>query len=191
MVSINSPGVEARSADDPGLLAILLRDPTPPGVAPSGDPLLRATPSGVEGSFLSPLPGSSGLRPSDTRAMKDAPLRGAPLTGNDASSDKSDGSDVSDVSDESDGAGYRPPSPALSPQPSLSPLSVLPLSPPSQTSLSALSPQPSLSPLSVLPLSPPSQTSLSALSPQPSLLSPLSSALSPQPSLCSPGLCVS
>ena len=66
---LHSPGVEARSADDPGLPEILPIGPTPQGVAPSGHPLLRATPGGVEGVFRSSYPGVVGANAPPTPGL--------------------------------------------------------------------------------------------------------------------------
>ena len=74
-----SPGVEARSADDPGFPAIRLIDTTPPGCRTPRACLIVRHPIGVEGSLpRRSIPGSSsGLAPLlDTRAKNRAPLPG-------------------------------------------------------------------------------------------------------------------
>ena len=78
---LHSPGVEARSAEDPGLPEIRLIYTTPIGCRSLGRSSMKTDPwRGRGGRGPTDFPGSSGLRPSDTRAMKNAPLRGASPT---------------------------------------------------------------------------------------------------------------
>ena len=79
---LHSPGVEARSAEDPGLPEIHLIYTTPIGCRSLGRSSMKTDPwrGRGEGGKHVAIPGSSGLRPSDTRAMKNAPLRGASPT---------------------------------------------------------------------------------------------------------------
>ena len=73
------PGVEARSADDPGKRLIIINRYDPARVSHSPGKLDSATPGGVEGNFLRrSIPGSSsGLAPLlDTWAKHRAPLPG-------------------------------------------------------------------------------------------------------------------
>ena len=78
---LHSPGVEARSAEDPGSPAVRLIYTNPIGCRSSDDHHSERRPIGVEGRGLGyAFPGSSGLCPSDHRATKDAPLAGCILT---------------------------------------------------------------------------------------------------------------
>ena len=165
---------------------------------------ITTDPCGVEGRRGDVgFPGSSGLRPSDTRAMNNRPLPGSSpyRTSRTALgvvllsllSSPSSALPLSPPSAISQLSLLSPPQPCLSQPCLLSPPSLSPasLSPPS----SALPPQ-----LSLLS-SPSSALSLPALPPQHSLLSPPSSALPPQfslpqpslsPPCCAPpGLCIS
>ena len=135
----HSPGVEARSADDPGSPAIRFIYMRPLAGRSLQRSPLRPTPCGVEGRRGDVgFPGSSGLRPSDTRAMNNRPLPGS-----------------SPYRTSRTGLGVvllsllSPPS--LSPPSAISQLSLL-------SSPSSALPQPSLSPPSLSPasLSPPS-----------------------------------
>ena len=95
MVSINSPVVEARSAEDPGSPAIRLIDTTPTGCRSLGRSSITSDPwrgRGDKGGLC--FPGVVGAAPLRHPGYEKRTPPGCPLTGRAILSDESDGAEV-------------------------------------------------------------------------------------------------